>query len=258
MAFKMKGHSLPGINQRMDKSSQPDGRAKSSAFQKDTDPVTQGGVTPTVTVSGGDKTERHADKFNRVKKESTKGNDKTRTAKFAAEYGGTWTKQGNVYRNQDGQSVKEAAIAQGQKKSKEKRDYVAENTTKKSGAPKKTDTKDEEKNEFGETPEQYKQRMIDMGLRKSDAKEEIDSKENKKASKRDKATGKPGAPAIWPFKKKVKTSGAVLEKERKKKSRGKKIKTSNNKLRNAFNKTTEKISNKIQEPGKKGNRPGFD
>ena len=35
MAFKMKGHTLPGINQRMDKSSKPDGRAKSSAFQKD-------------------------------------------------------------------------------------------------------------------------------------------------------------------------------------------------------------------------------
>ena len=118
--------------------------------------------------------------------------------------------------------------------------------------------KDEEKNEWGETPEEYKQRMIDMGLRKSDAKEEIDSKENKKASKRDKATEKPGAPAIWPFKKKVKTSGAVLDRERKKKSRGKNIKTSNNKLRNAFNKTTKKISDKIQEPGKKGNRPGFD
>jgi len=33
MAFKMKGHVLPGINQRMDKSSTADGRAKSSAFQ---------------------------------------------------------------------------------------------------------------------------------------------------------------------------------------------------------------------------------
>tara|TARA_E500000305_G_scaffold108988_1_gene112827 strand:+ start:694 stop:1404 length:711 start_codon:yes stop_codon:yes gene_type:complete len=200
--------------------------------------------------------------------------------------------------------------------------------------------KDEEKNEWGETPEEYKQRMIDMGLRKSDVKEEIDSKENKKASKRDSAAEKsgaplvkskearmrdrlerrtkkgkgpkvnvrsanledkinkkypkknveesfgpsnsnsktylhndprfkdmdrnpdgtkkkPGAPAIWPFKKKVKTSGAVLDRERKKKARGKKIKTSNNKLRNAFNKTTKKISDKIQEPGKKGNRPGF-
>ena len=32
--YKMKGHTLPGINQRMDKSSNPDGRAKSSAFQQ--------------------------------------------------------------------------------------------------------------------------------------------------------------------------------------------------------------------------------
>ena len=37
MAFKMKGHTLPGINQRMDKSSLEDGRTKSSAFQKDKD-----------------------------------------------------------------------------------------------------------------------------------------------------------------------------------------------------------------------------
>ncbi len=46
----------------------------------------------------------------------------------------------------------------------------------------------EELNEFGETPEEYKQRMIRMGLRKSDIQEEIDSKENKKVSKKDKET----------------------------------------------------------------------
>jgi len=63
--------------------------------------------------------------------------------------------------------------------------------------------KDEEKNEWGETPEEYKQRMIDMGLRKSDAKEEIDSKENKKASKRDKAAEKSGAP--------LKSSGKITD-----------------------------------------------
>jgi hypothetical protein len=34
MGFKMKGHTLPGINQKMDKSSASDGRAKSSAFQR--------------------------------------------------------------------------------------------------------------------------------------------------------------------------------------------------------------------------------
>jgi len=48
--------------------------------------------------------------------------------------------------------------------------------------------KEEEKNEWGETNEQYKKRMEEMGLRKSNAKVEIDSKENKKASKRDKET----------------------------------------------------------------------
>ena len=35
MAFKMKGHTLPGINQRSETQNLPDGRAKSSAFQKD-------------------------------------------------------------------------------------------------------------------------------------------------------------------------------------------------------------------------------
>ena len=33
--FKMKGHTLPGINQNMDKTSLPDGRAGSSALQFD-------------------------------------------------------------------------------------------------------------------------------------------------------------------------------------------------------------------------------
>ena len=157
MAFKMKGSSLYGkINlNRGGQANRPDGRAKSSAFQKDV----QGGVTPTVDVSGGDKTERHADKFDRVKKEATKGNDDTRTAKFAAEYGGTWTRQGNVYRNQDGQSVKEAAKAQGQKKSQEKRDYVAKNTTKKAGAPMKKSPM-----EKGETSKMGKLKALGKGI----------------------------------------------------------------------------------------------
>tara|TARA_R110000824_G_scaffold170479_1_gene347865 strand:- start:53 stop:790 length:738 start_codon:yes stop_codon:yes gene_type:complete len=243
MAFKMKGSSLYGkVNlNRGGNENRPDGRAKSSAFQKE---------LPTVNVSG-DKTERHANKFDRVKKEATKGNDETRTAKFAAEYGGTWTKQGNVYRNQDGQSVKEAAIAQGQKKSQEKRDYVAKNTTKKPGAPflgavmgavgKVKGVVDKVKKVKGTID-----KVKDVASKIPGFKKHGDSEAEK-----------PGAPAIWPFKKKVKTSGAVLDRERKKKGRGKKIKTSNNKLRNAFNKTTKKISDKIQEPGKKGNIPGF-
>ena len=35
MAFRMKGHTLPGINQRIEGKNLPDGRAKSSAFQKE-------------------------------------------------------------------------------------------------------------------------------------------------------------------------------------------------------------------------------
>ena len=85
MAFKMKGHTLPGINQRSETKNMADGRSKSSAFQKNEE-----------------------------------------------------------------------------------------------------NKKKVEKNEWGETPEQYKQRMIDMGLRKSDIKTEIDSKENKIVSKKDK------------------------------------------------------------------------
>ena len=34
MAFKMKGHTLPGINQKIEGKNMVDGRAKSSAFQK--------------------------------------------------------------------------------------------------------------------------------------------------------------------------------------------------------------------------------
>jgi len=50
-----------------------------------------------------------------------------------------------------------------------------------------TEVKDDEVelNEFGETPEEYKQRMIDMGLRTSDEEDEIKSKINVKASKKD-------------------------------------------------------------------------
>lgn len=199
MAFKMKGSSLYG-KLNLNKGGQangPDGRAKSSAFQKDV----KGGVTPTVTVSGGDKTERHADKFDRVK--STKGSDDTKTAKLAAEYGGTWSRKGTTFVNQDGKNAKQVAVAQGQKKSQEKRDYKAENTTK-----------------------------------------------------------KPGAPAIWPFKKKIKGTNTELVKVKNKQTqRGKKIRTTpewKKKLSRAFDKTTKKISDYIQEPGEKGNRPGFD
>jgi|TARA_R110002096_G_scaffold25254_1_gene79091 hypothetical protein len=54
MAFKMKGHTLPGINQRMDKSSLPDGRAKSSAFQ------VAGAFITDIDELTGEKTEKRA------------------------------------------------------------------------------------------------------------------------------------------------------------------------------------------------------
>jgi len=38
--FKLPGHALPGINQRTDKSSKSDGRAKSSVFQKSEEEMT--------------------------------------------------------------------------------------------------------------------------------------------------------------------------------------------------------------------------
>ena len=58
MAFKMKGSELYGklkLNRKMDKSSKPDGRAKSSAFQKD-EKVVKGKTYDAVEVSGGKKT----------------------------------------------------------------------------------------------------------------------------------------------------------------------------------------------------------
>ena len=99
--------------------------------------VVKGGTKETVTVSGGDKPERHADKYKRVA--STKGSDKTKLSGLSTEYGGTWTRQsdsragkgGTLYKNQDGQTVKDVAIAQGKKAAQDKKDYIAANTTKK-------------------------------------------------------------------------------------------------------------------------------
>ena len=129
MAFKMKGSSLYGkINlNRGGNANRPDGRAKSSAFQKDTDPVEK-------------KEERHSAKYDRVKKETdamTPGDQEGRLANLAKEYGGTWTtedrsgKSGSkgTYVNEKGETVKQAAVNQGQ----------AANKKKKPGAPKKKD-----------------------------------------------------------------------------------------------------------------------
>jgi len=85
-----------------------------------------------VTVSGGKKTERGADKFARVKKE-TKG-AKNKTANLTKEYGGNWKKgkdkSGNtLYLNEKGQNVKEAAISQSKAKQAKIAEYKKKNTT---------------------------------------------------------------------------------------------------------------------------------
>ena len=95
--------------------------------------VVKGGTKKIVDVSGGDKPERHSDKYDRVA--DTKGSDDAKTASLAVEYGGTWSlgedKNGNaLFLNQDGKNVKQVAISQAQKKSQEKKDYIAANTTK--------------------------------------------------------------------------------------------------------------------------------
>jgi len=145
----MKGSSLYGkINlNRGGQANRPDGRAKSSAFQKDTDPVTQGGVKETVDVSGGNKKERHSDKYARVKRETDameKGDNKGRLANLAKEYGGTWTREDRsgkggsegTFVNERGETVQQVAVNQGQAANKNKKEYLAKNTTKKPGAPK--------------------------------------------------------------------------------------------------------------------------
>jgi hypothetical protein len=103
--------------------------------------VVKGGTKETVTVSGGDKTERHADKLTRVKKETdamTLGDNEGKLANLTKEYGGTWTREDRsamggskgTFVNEKGETVKQVAINQGREKNKEKKDYIAGNKTK--------------------------------------------------------------------------------------------------------------------------------
>jgi hypothetical protein len=220
MAFKMKGHTLPGINQKMDKSSKPDGRAKSSAFQKDGAPFL-GAVMGAV-----GKVKGVVDKVKKVKGTIDKVKDVTSKIPGFKKHG---------------EPEKSGAPMTDKPKHQKGGSYTYKGKT----YP-----------DFAHLPDAAKQQIYAKNAPNQELAKKVygikDENRDKEVAK------KPGAPAIWPFKKKVKTSGAVLDRERKKKARGKKIKTSNNKLRNAFNKTTKKISDKIQEPGKKGNRPGFD
>ena len=117
MAFRMKGHTLPGINQRIEGKNKADGRAKSSAFQK---------TLKEVTVSGGDAPERGADKFKRVKAESdAMKTNAEQAANISKNYGGTWEKKdGKWWINEKGQNVKEAALSQSKAKAAEKDAYM--------------------------------------------------------------------------------------------------------------------------------------
>ena len=97
--------------------------------------VVRGKTKKTVEVSGGNKSERHSDKFSRVKEETSSSNNKL--TNLSKEYGGTWTRRKNPtnpnasqFVNEQGQTVKQAAVNQGQKQNKAKRDYIAKNTTK--------------------------------------------------------------------------------------------------------------------------------
>ena len=99
-----------------------------SAFKTD-DPTVK---LEEVTVSGGDATERGADKFARVKKETTASTNKAGT--LSANYGGTWKvgtdKDGNtLWLNEEGQNVKEAGISQNKERLAKIEEYKKKNTT---------------------------------------------------------------------------------------------------------------------------------
>jgi len=211
MAFKMKGSSLYGkVNlNRGGNANRPDGRAKSSAFQKDV----QGGVKPTVDVSGGDKTERHSNKYTRVKKETdamTPGDNEGRLANLAKEYGGTWTREDRskeggskgTFVNEKGETVKDAARNQGVEAAKKKKDYIAKNTTEKPGAP-MTDKPKHQKGgsytykgktyaEFSKLPDEAKQQIYAKNAPNQELAKKVygikDENRDKEVAK------KPGAP----------------------------------------------------------------
>jgi hypothetical protein len=88
MAFKMKGHTLPGINQRMDKSSLKDGRAKSSAFQK------EGVKEKKLTPKEVEARKRRKENMKSIR-EANPGDWEKRTHGMPGESkGGTWTHKG--------------------------------------------------------------------------------------------------------------------------------------------------------------------
>ena len=78
MAFKMKGHTLPGINQRSEGKNMADGRAKSSAFQRagafitDVDELTGEKTTKRATYADARAAEKSGKKVNYTNKEDAK------------------------------------------------------------------------------------------------------------------------------------------------------------------------------------------
>ena len=107
MAFKMKGSSLYGkINlNRGGNKNRPDGRPKSSAFQKTEDEPTMKVKGPEVTITADKaKRERDEQKFKRTKAEaSAMQGDEAMLGKVTEEYGGTWKrKRSNCKRSRDG------------------------------------------------------------------------------------------------------------------------------------------------------------
>jgi len=135
MAFKMKGFPQhKGI----------------SPMKKDTDPTVKGETKETVTVTDKKGHERGQDKLNRVKTQTQSMAEGNQAANLSKEYGGNWKQannpnapgSGKQWLNDEGETVRESATRQGQEYNKKKREYQAANTTKKRGAPKKTDPKD--------------------------------------------------------------------------------------------------------------------
>lgn len=136
MAFKMKGSSLYGkINLNR-------GGQKAGAPKK-TDPTTK----ETVTVTDKKGHERGQNKLSRVKTQTKSMAEGDQAGNLSKEYGGNWKQannpnapgSGKQWLNDKGETVRESAMRQGQEYNKKKREYQAANTTKKAGAPKKTD-----------------------------------------------------------------------------------------------------------------------
>ena len=135
-SFKMMGATK--LNRTMDKSSMPDGRAKSSAFQKTI-------MLDEVEVSGGAKAERGDEKFKRVTRETDAVKADDRLANLEKEYGVKF-KRVNVggrtqFQTADGLTVKQVAMKQSRAKAKKRDEYIKANKTKKSPATLKLDYK---------------------------------------------------------------------------------------------------------------------